>query len=85
MVPKKLYTLGAAMIALVVALAGCATEESTNEGNTDLDPGAGQVPLDDTNDDIGTDDETLGDQQTAEDNMTSDTNETGETNSTTSG
>lgn len=70
MVPKKLYTLGASMIALVVALAGCATEESTGPGDPDLDPGAGQVPFDDTNDDIGTDDENFGDEETAEDNVT---------------
>jgi hypothetical protein len=80
MVPNKLWTIAAGMLALVVAMAGCATEESTDDTDPDLDPGAGQVPLDDTNDDIGADDEDLGDEGTG--NETDDTNMTGDTNTT---
>lgn len=81
MVPRKKLTLMLALFTAVAGLAGCATtEESTDDTDPDADPGAGQVPFDDTNDDLGSNDEDLGDAGAG--NETGETNETGAMNET---
>lgn len=77
MLPKKLLSIAALLIALSTGLAGCLqSEEESGPGDLDLDPGAGQTPGDDIND--GPDSDVGDDQNTnPEDyNETSEGNET---------